>query len=115
MISRWQSQRSTESLGVPVSLNLSAKRLIDSEYAETLRRILRLYRLKGEHLRLDLTGCERFAETPEALIAAMTSLTRDGVSFCIDRFGRENANLTVEPDAGGSRQAAPTLHGTSAA
>lgn len=95
MVSRWQSQRSTESLGVPVSLNLSAKRLIDSEYAETLRRILRLNRLKGEHLRLDLTGCERFAETPEAMIAAMTSLTRDGVSFCIDRFGRENANLRL--------------------
>ena len=29
------------------------------------------------------------------MIAAMTSLTRDGVSFCIDRFGRENANLRL--------------------
>lgn len=62
---------------------------------DVLRRVLRLYRLKGDCLRLDISGVESFVATPEPLVSAMKSLANDGISFCVDRFGPEHDSLRL--------------------
>ena len=95
LLSHWLATRKGNETLLPLSLNITASRLIDIEYMDTLRRVLRLYRLKGDHLRLDVSGIESFAATPEPLVQVMKALANDGISFCVDRFGPEHDSLRL--------------------
>ncbi|KPM77155.1 hypothetical protein AOG28_12585 [Cobetia sp. UCD-24C] len=95
LLSQWLATRKGNDSLLPLSLNITASRLIETEYMDALRRVLRLYRLKGDCLRLDVSGVESFSATPEPLVLAMKSLANDGISFCVDRFGPEHDSLRL--------------------
>jgi len=95
LLSHWVSTRAEGTTVLPLSLNVTASRLVGAEYMDVLRRVLRLYRLKGDCLRLDISGVESFIATPEPLVSAMKSLANDGISFCVDRFGPEHDSLRL--------------------
>ncbi|MBS4154500.1 EAL domain-containing protein [Cobetia sp. MC34] len=95
LLSHWLATRKGDDTLLPLSLNITASRLIETEYMDALRRVLRLYRLKGDCLRLDVSGVESFSATPEPLVLAMKSLANDGISFCVDRFGPEHDSLRL--------------------
>ena len=95
LLSHWISTKEEGTTLLPLSLNVTASRLVGAEYMDVLRRVLRLYRLKGDCLRLDISGVESFVATPEPLVSAMKSLANDGISFCVDRFGPEHDSLRL--------------------
>lgn len=96
LLSQWQgSDEEVSTVQLPLSLNIAATRLLEVDYVDAMRRVLRLYRIKGQQLQLDISGTEDFMESPESLVAAMKALISEGISFCIDRFGPENDSLRL--------------------
>ncbi|MDH2298016.1 MULTISPECIES: sensor domain-containing phosphodiesterase [Cobetia] len=95
LLSHWQATRTDSKSLLPLSINITASRLMETDYMDALRRVLRLYRLKGDCIRLDVSGVESFVATPEPLTLAMKSLANDGISFCVDRFGPEHDSLRL--------------------
>lgn len=96
VLNQWQSSdKEGSAVVLPLSLNIAATRLLEADYVDAMRRVLRLYRIKGQQLQLDISGSEDFRESPEPLVAAMKALISDGISFCIDRFGPGNDSLRL--------------------
>jgi diguanylate cyclase (GGDEF)-like protein len=75
-----------------LSLNISARCLLDRGFPEEVARLLREHRMNGEWLTLELTESSLMAD-PATAKATMDDLSQLGVSLAIDDFGTGYSSL----------------------
>jgi diguanylate cyclase (GGDEF)-like protein len=100
-LTRWAIKRSLEELvrwrrcdpDLRVSVNVSARNLIDVSLVTDVRNILREVGLPGEALTLEITESTVMAE-PQRSIAVLDRLRELGVRFAIDDFGTGYSSLS---------------------
>jgi diguanylate cyclase (GGDEF)-like protein/PAS domain S-box-containing protein len=73
-------------IGVPVSVNISARELTELDLAERVREELSYFRLPGRALCVEISE-EAVLRDPDRARAALTDLKRLGVLIALDKFG----------------------------
>jgi diguanylate cyclase (GGDEF)-like protein len=86
---RWRER----GLDVGVSVNLSARNLLEDELPTKIAALLREHRIEPEHLTVEVTESATMVD-PEKAVRALGALRADGVGVSIDDFGTGNASLT---------------------
>jgi diguanylate cyclase (GGDEF)-like protein/PAS domain S-box-containing protein len=79
--------------GMAVSVNVSARQLVDEEFVVALQRLLEERRLPATMLRIELTE-SAFVAHPERTAALIDNLRSLGVQVIIDNFGTGYASLS---------------------
>jgi diguanylate cyclase (GGDEF)-like protein/PAS domain S-box-containing protein len=81
-------------IAMPVSVNVSARELMELDLAERVREQLVQYRLPASALRLEVSE-DTVLRDPERARAALADVRRLGVSVALDNFGSEQFSLGV--------------------
>jgi len=76
-----------------LSVNVSVHQLRESDFAQTVAKVLTLTQARAGRLWLELTESV-FAENPEALIERMQALRDQGVQLALDDFGTGYSSLS---------------------
>ena len=80
-------------LGVPVSVNISARDFLDPRFAERVLAIMRDARLDPRALELEFTETAIMSD-PDEVITALRRLTDAGIALSIDDFGTGYSSLS---------------------
>jgi diguanylate cyclase (GGDEF)-like protein/PAS domain S-box-containing protein len=81
-------------IAIPVSVNISARELIDLDLAERVREELAYCRLPGHALCIEVSE-EAVMRDPERAREALTDVRRLGVSIALDKFGSGQLSLSL--------------------
>ncbi len=84
-ISRWQSPRNPAA-GLPVSLNLSPRQLMEPDFVPTVVRHLAEWRIPSDRLILEMTETA-LVRDPSKAKNVMNELRGMGIRLCLDDFG----------------------------
>ncbi len=87
----WQWQN--DGIRLSVSVNLSARNLLEEDLPHTLTRLLARYQVPAELLTLEITESV-IMEDPERALTVVTRLEKIGVSISIDDFGMGYSSLS---------------------
>lgn len=90
-IAAWSRSPSMESLTVAV--NVSVRQLLDPQFVNLVREILRTSGANPRRLKLEVTESSTMEKITE-VIAIMADLKTDGVSFSLDDFGTGYSSLS---------------------
>jgi diguanylate cyclase (GGDEF)-like protein/PAS domain S-box-containing protein len=83
-----------EGIVIPISVNVSARELTESDLAERVREALALCRLPGRALCLEVSE-EVVLRDPERASAALVDVKRLGVAIALDNFGAGQTSLSL--------------------
>jgi diguanylate cyclase (GGDEF)-like protein/PAS domain S-box-containing protein len=83
-----------EGIAIPISVNVSARELIDGDLVERVREALALCRLPGRALCLEVSE-EAILRDPERAGGALTDIKRLGVAIALDNFGAGQSSLSL--------------------
>ena len=86
---RWRER----GLDVGVSVNLSARNLLEDELPAKIAGLLREHRIEPERLTVEVTESATMVD-PEKAVRVLGALRAGGVGVSIDDFGTGNASLT---------------------
>jgi diguanylate cyclase (GGDEF)-like protein/PAS domain S-box-containing protein len=97
-LGRWVLDEAMHALAVlpeqvQLSVNLSGRQLLHSDYAEDLSRVLEQSRIQPSRLRLELTE-SMLIGNGAAAVQALGQLRSTGVRLCIDDFGTGYSSLS---------------------
>ncbi len=90
-IAAWSSNPLMETLSVAV--NVSVRQLLDPQFTNLVREILRTSGANPRRLKLEVTESSTMEKVSD-VIALMTDLKSDGVSFSLDDFGTGYSSLS---------------------
>jgi len=90
-IAAWSINPSMETLSVAV--NVSVRQLLDPQFVNLVREILRTSGANPRRLKLEVTESSTMEKVSD-VIAIMTELKMDGVSFSLDDFGTGYSSLS---------------------
>jgi diguanylate cyclase (GGDEF)-like protein len=79
-------------IDLEMSVNLSARNLLDAELPEQVAELLRRHGIPPERLTVEVTESAALVD-PERAVAALTALRASGVGVSIDDFGTGNASI----------------------
>jgi diguanylate cyclase (GGDEF)-like protein len=86
---RWRER----GLDLAVSVNLSARNLLDGELPGKIAMLLREHRIEADRLTVEVTESATMSD-PERAVAVLRALRAGGVRIAIDDFGTGHASIT---------------------
>jgi diguanylate cyclase (GGDEF)-like protein len=87
-LSRWREQ----GLDLDISVNLSARNLLEIALPDRLERLLRRHRIAPERLTVEVTESATMAD-PDRAVEVLCALSARGIRVSIDDFGTGNASI----------------------
>lgn len=89
-ISEWQKSPNTN--GLVLAVNVSAKQLRQTKFSEDVRRLIQQYQIPAHHLKIEITESMLLADIEQS-INTMRELKEVGVQFSLDDFGTGYSSL----------------------
>ncbi|MEW9668154.1 EAL domain-containing protein [Ammoniphilus sp. 3BR4] len=78
---------------MPISINVSAKRFMQSDFVMAVKRMLNRYGIDGSEIELKVTETS-FIHTPEVAQTIISKLEELGVKIALDDFGTGYSSLS---------------------
>jgi diguanylate cyclase (GGDEF)-like protein len=81
-----------QGIDIEMSVNLSARNLLDPELPEQVERLLERYEIPAQRLTAEVTESAALVD-PERAVAALEALRASGMGVSVDDFGTGNASI----------------------